>query len=127
MKSLFLSAILLVCVTFANAQHEYAPVQEHKIKYKDWTYKSVHDGSEMNLRDFTKGKKLVMVVYFAAWCGNWKLAAPVAQKFYDKYKAGNRGDHTSDSRRRPVAPLRALRELSREHVLHRSGRAGVRG
>ena len=87
MKSIFLLAILLVCSTFAQAQHEYAPVQEHEIKYKDWTYKSVHNGSEMNLRDFTKGKKLVMVVYFAAWCGNWKLEAPVAQKLYDKYKS----------------------------------------
>jgi hypothetical protein len=28
-----------------------------------------------------------MVVYFAAWCPNWKLEAPVAQKLYDKYKA----------------------------------------
>ena len=87
MKSLLLLVILLVCVTFANAQHEYAPVQEHEIKYKDWTYRSVHDSKELNLRNFTNGKKLVMVVYFAAWCGNWKLEAPVAQKLYDKYKS----------------------------------------
>jgi len=89
MKTLLLLAILLFSFTFAvKAQnHEYAPVVEKEIKYKDWTYKSVRDGTETNLREFTKGKKLVMVVYFAPWCPNWKLEAPIAQRLYDKYKA----------------------------------------
>ncbi|HXH71172.1 MAG TPA: redoxin domain-containing protein [Pyrinomonadaceae bacterium] len=87
MKSLLALAILLIGFTCANAQHEYAPLQEHEFKYKDWTYKSVRDDKSVNLRDFAKGKKLVMVVYLAAWCPNWKLEAPVAQKLYDKYKA----------------------------------------
>ena len=87
MKSLLALAILLIGFTFASAQHEYAPLQEHEIKYKDWTYKNVRDEKSVNLRDFAKGKKLVMVVYLAAWCPNWKLEAPVAQKFYDKYKS----------------------------------------
>ncbi len=87
MKSLFALAILLIGLTSANAQHEYAPLQEHEVKYKDWTYKSVRDDKTINLRDFAKGKKLVMVVYLAAWCPNWKLEAPIAQKLYDKYKA----------------------------------------
>ena len=87
MKSLLALAILLIGFTFVNAQHEYAPLKEHELKYKDWTYKSVRDDKTVNLRDFAKGKKLVMIVYFAAWCPNWKLEAPVAQKLYDKYKA----------------------------------------
>lgn len=88
MKTLLLLAILLASFTFAAAQnHEYAPVVEKEIKYKNWNYKSVTDGKEINLRDFAKGKKLVMVVYFAPWCPNWKLEAPIAQKFYEKYKA----------------------------------------
>jgi thiol-disulfide isomerase/thioredoxin len=29
----------------------------------------------------------VLVVYFAAWCHNWKYQAPAVQKFYEKYKA----------------------------------------
>lgn len=33
------------------------------------------------------GKKLVMVVYFAPWCGNWKQEAPIAAKLYEKYKS----------------------------------------
>jgi peroxiredoxin len=87
MKSLLIFAIIFLSFTFAHAQHEYAPLQEHEIKYKDWTYKSVRDDSEINLRDFAKDKKLVMVVYFAAWCPNWKYEAPFAQKLYEKYKA----------------------------------------
>ncbi len=87
MKSFFALAILLIGFTLANAQHEYAPLKEHEVNYKNWTYKSVRDERTVNLRKFAKGKKLVMVVYLAAWCPNWKLEAPVAQKLYDRYKA----------------------------------------
>ncbi|MGI8640337.1 MAG: peroxiredoxin family protein, partial [Pyrinomonadaceae bacterium] len=87
MKSLFLLAILLLSSTFAFAQSEQAPLQEKEIKYKDWTYKSVRDDKSVNLREFAKNKKLVMVVYFAPWCPNWKNEAPFAEKLYKKYKA----------------------------------------
>ena len=87
MKTLLLFAVLLLSFTFANAQHEYAPLAEKEIKYKDWTYRQVRDGKDLNLRAAAKGKKLVMVVYFAPWCPNWKLEAPIAQKLYDKYKS----------------------------------------
>jgi thiol-disulfide isomerase/thioredoxin len=87
MKTLLLLAILLLSFTFASAQHEYAPLVEKEIKYKDWTYKQVRDDKELNLLSAVKGKKLVMVMYFAPWCPNWKLQAPVAQRFYEKYKA----------------------------------------
>lgn len=87
MKSLLLFAILLFGFTSVCAQHEYAPLQEKELKYKNWTYKSVRDGKEINLREFAKDKKLVMVVYLAAWCPNWRNEAPFAQRLYDKYKA----------------------------------------
>ncbi len=87
MKTIFILAILLFGSTFARAQHEYAPIQAAEIKYKNWNYKSVRDNAQtIDLREFAKEKKLVMVVYFAQWCPNWKLEAPIAQKFYDKYK-----------------------------------------
>jgi peroxiredoxin len=87
MKSLLLFAILLFGFTFAAAQNEQAPVIEKEIKYKDWTYKNVLSGEEINLRSAVKSKKLVMVVYFAAWCPNWKHEAPFAERMYEKYKA----------------------------------------
>ncbi len=87
MKSLFLLAFLLLSFTYSYAQNEQAPLQEQEINYKDWTYKSVRDDKDINLRDFAKKKKLVMIVYFAPWCPNWKHEAPFAQKLYEKYKA----------------------------------------
>ena len=66
--------------------HEYAPLLEQKINYKDWTFKSMKDGATVDLRDLLKNKKLVMVVYFAPWCPNWRAEAPVAARLYDKYK-----------------------------------------
>ena len=29
---------------------------------------------------------MVMVVYFAPWCPNWRNEAPVAARLYEKYK-----------------------------------------
>jgi thiol-disulfide isomerase/thioredoxin len=66
--------------------HEYAPLLEQKINYKDWKFKSLADGHEVTLRELATGKKLVMVVYFAPWCGNWKAEAPTVWRLYDKYK-----------------------------------------
>lgn len=80
-------AILLFSFVFTAAQTEQVPILEKEIKYKDWTYKSVRDDKEINLRQAASGKKLVMVVYFAPWCPNWKHEAPFAQKLYEKYKA----------------------------------------
>ena len=87
MKTLMALAIMLFGLTFASAQTEQAPLQEKEIKYKDWTYKSIRDDKNINLREFAQNKKLVMVVYFAPWCPNWKHEAPFAQKLYEKYKA----------------------------------------
>ena len=79
--------VALFCAgALAQGGHEYAPLVEQKINYKDWTFKSLKDGSPVNLRELTKGKKLLMVVYFAPWCGNWKMEAPVVARLYDAYK-----------------------------------------
>lgn len=87
MKTLFILAVIIFGFTFAPAQNEQAPILEKEVKFKDWTYKSVRDGAEINLRDFAKEKKLVLVVYYAPWCPNWRHEAPFAQKLYEKYKS----------------------------------------
>jgi thiol-disulfide isomerase/thioredoxin len=66
--------------------HEYAPLLEQKINYKDWSFKSLKDGAALDLRNLLRGKKLVAVVYFAPWCPNWRAEAPVIGRLYDKYK-----------------------------------------
>lgn len=87
MKGIF--AFILLSLSFLSvfAQNEQSPIVEKAFDYKDWTYKNVRDDGSTNLRDFTKGKKLVMVVYFAPWCPNWKHDAAFVQGLYDKYKS----------------------------------------
>ncbi len=87
MKIIFALAILFISFNFASAQNEQAPIVEREFDYKDWTYKNVRTGEDVNSRDLTRGKKLVMVVYWAPWCPNWKHDAPLVQRLYDKYQA----------------------------------------
>ncbi len=86
-NTLFAFAVILLTAFFAFGQNEQAPIVEKEINYKNWTYKSVRTGEDTNLRDLTVGKKLVIVVYYAPWCGNWRFDAPMLQRFYDKYKS----------------------------------------
>lgn len=91
MKMIFIVAILLVGFVFTAAaqddyDHEYAPLKEQKIKYKDWTYKNVRTDKDVNLREFARDKKLVMVFYFAPWCHSSKYEMPILQELYEKYK-----------------------------------------
>ncbi len=65
--------------------HEYAPLQTVKLRYKDWTYPGL-DGQPVNLRTWMQGKKLVLVVYFAPWCGNWRYEAEVLSRLHAKYQ-----------------------------------------
>ena len=57
------------------------------MNYKNWTLPNVITEKPEDLRKLMAGKKLVMIVYFAPWCGNWKYEAPIAAKLYEKYKA----------------------------------------
>lgn len=87
MKSIFAVLIIALGFTFAEAQNEQAPILEKEVAYKDWTYKNLKTGDDINLRKFADGKKLVMVVYYAPWCPNWKHDAPLVQRLYEKYKS----------------------------------------
>ena len=87
MRSFFALVILLAGLTAAFGQNEQAPIVEKEVSYKNWTYKSVRTGEDVTLRDAAAGKKLVIVVYFAAWCGNWRYDAPMLNRLYEKYKA----------------------------------------
>lgn len=86
---IFIALIFALAPTPARAQdgHEYSPLVEKTVNYKDWTFKSLKDGKPVNLRSLTNGKRLVLVVYFAPWCPNWRNEAPVAARLYEKYRA----------------------------------------
>jgi thiol-disulfide isomerase/thioredoxin len=89
MKFAFLIlAILLIAPPMARSQggHEYSPLVEKTVNYKNWTLNDLKDNKPVDLRTLVQGKKLVMVVYFAPWCANWRHEAPVAARLYGKYK-----------------------------------------
>ena len=77
----------LVFITgLAVGQGEITPPVEKTFDYKDWVFKSLDNEKDVNLRKFTNGKKLVMVVYWAPWCPNWEYDVKYVQSLYDKYK-----------------------------------------
>lgn len=86
-----INLVLLICALAAVAgavgnEHEYAKLEEKKISYRDWTFKKMKTGEPVNLREWAQGKRLVLVVYLAPWCNNWKLEAPVVGRLYEKYR-----------------------------------------
>ena len=89
-KLLFALSILALAiapsVARAQAGHEYSPLTESTVNYKNWALPSLTADKTEDLRALMTGKKLVMIVYFAPWCGNWRNEAPIAAKLYEKYK-----------------------------------------
>jgi thiol-disulfide isomerase/thioredoxin len=86
-----IAALILVVSTFslgayAQGGHEYSPLVEKTVNYKNWTLNDIKENKPVDLRTAVTGKKLVMVLYFAPWCGNWRNEAPVAARLYEKYK-----------------------------------------
>jgi thiol-disulfide isomerase/thioredoxin len=90
MKKYLILATIMVALAplnaLAQAGHEYSPLVEKTVNYKNWSLVNLKTDTPEDLRTMLKGKKLVMVVYFAPWCGNWRNEAPIAAKLYDKYK-----------------------------------------
>jgi len=85
--TLIAALALIPAATYAQGGHEYSPIVEKTVNYKNWTLNDLKDNKPVDLRSLVQGKKLVMVVYFAPWCGNWRNEAPVAARLYEKYKA----------------------------------------
>jgi thiol-disulfide isomerase/thioredoxin len=90
MKRLFTLIIFALALapisTYAQGGHEYSPLVEKTVNYKNWTLNDLKDNKPVDLRSLVQGKKLVMLVYFAPWCPNWRNEAPVAARLYEKYK-----------------------------------------
>jgi thiol-disulfide isomerase/thioredoxin len=90
MKKFLIGSLLALALSpaaaHAQAGHEYSPLGEKTVNYKNWTLPNIKTAIDEDLRSMMAGKKLVMVVYFAPWCGNWRNEAPVAFKLYEKYK-----------------------------------------
>src|SRR6185295_5417269 len=83
---IFFAIALSPAAALAQDGHEYSPLVESAVNYKNWTLNDLKDNKPVDLRSLAAGKKLVMVVYFAPWCPNWRNEAPVAARLYEKYK-----------------------------------------
>ena len=89
MKKLVILVIALMLSPMAaraQGSHEYSPLVEKTVNYKNWALPNLKTDKPDDLRALVAGKKLVMIVYFAPWCGNWRNEAPIAAKLYEKYK-----------------------------------------
>lgn len=90
MRSLFALMVFTLAIFptagFAQGNHEYSPLVEKTVNYKNWTLNDLKDNKPVELRSLLAGKKLIMIVYFAPWCPNWHNEAPVAAGLYQKYK-----------------------------------------
>src|SRR5690349_3503461 len=88
-KFLFVSLLALALspvAAMAQGDHEYSPLVEKTVNYRNWSLPDLKSDKGAELRALMTGKKLVMIVYFAPWCHNWRNEAPIAAKLYDKYK-----------------------------------------
>src|SRR6266705_1445539 len=85
--SILLTLVFAPVALRAQGNHEYAPVQEKTVNYKNWKLNDLAGNQPVELRSLMQGKKLVMVLYFAPWCPNWRNEAPVAASLYEKYKS----------------------------------------
>jgi len=83
---LLIALAFMPAATYAQDGHEYSPLVEKTVNYKNWTLNDIKENKPVDLRAAVQSKKLVMVVYFAPWCGNWRNEAPVAARLYEKYK-----------------------------------------
>lgn len=80
-----LALLLFGTLALAAQQSEQAPILEKEFAYRDWTLKNIKGGGETNLRKFTSGKKLVLVVYWAPWCPNWRHDIEFVKELHTKY------------------------------------------
>lgn len=82
MKRLFVLIVIALAISpaavWAQGNHEYSPLVEKTVNYKNWTLNDLKDNKPVDLRTLLAGKKLVMIVYFAPWCPNWRNEAPLA-------------------------------------------------
>jgi thiol-disulfide isomerase/thioredoxin len=85
--AVILSILFAVAASSYAQSHEYSPLFEKTVNYKNWTLNDLATNKPTSLRSLMAGKKLVMVLYFAPWCPNWKNEAPVAAALYEKYKS----------------------------------------
>jgi len=79
--------------TWEMADHskpEYAPILERNLDFYSFNYSTVEGGS-FDLKEYLKGKQLIIIEYFAGWCDNSNRNGHVIQRLWTKYRDGGLG------------------------------------
>jgi hypothetical protein len=64
---------------------EYAPIVELTLDFYDFNYRTA-DGSSFDLLDYARGKRLLIVEYFAAWCPNSNRNGHIIERLWNEYR-----------------------------------------
>lgn len=64
---------------------DYAPIVERKLDFYDFTYQTV-EGAPFDLREYARGKSLVIIEYFAGWCPNSNRNGHIVERLWTKYR-----------------------------------------
>ncbi|MEP7342667.1 MAG: TlpA disulfide reductase family protein [Acidobacteriota bacterium] len=80
-----LSALAIAAAAQDGRGHFYVPMRDVEMEIKDFNF-ATPDGKTIKLSDAVKGKKLVLVHYFAAWCHNSNFDVVTMKELYEKYK-----------------------------------------
>ncbi len=96
-KNLFLGLLLLLLIFLsqgAQAQtktqtveahdHSYVPLREVEMEIRDFSFPTLA-GKTLRLSEAAKGKKLILVHYFAAWCHNSNFDVKTMTDLYLRY------------------------------------------
>jgi hypothetical protein len=73
-----------------EAKPDYAPIVERKLDFYDFNYQTT-EGSAFDLRDYVKGKSLVIIEYLAGWCPNSNRNGHIIERLWTRYGEGGLG------------------------------------
>ncbi|HZS08322.1 MAG TPA: TlpA disulfide reductase family protein [Blastocatellia bacterium] len=74
-----------LCAGSEDVEHQYASLREVKLELKDFVLPTP-DGKMISLREEIRGKKLILVTYFAGWCHNSGYDVETVNELYNKYR-----------------------------------------
>jgi len=69
----------------SDVNHQYAPLREAKLEFKDFSFPTL-ENKTLNLREAARGKRLLLVTYFASWCHNSTYDVDTLNELYAKYR-----------------------------------------
>jgi peroxiredoxin len=68
-----------------SARSDFAPIVERTLDFYDFTYSTI-DGGPFDLREYARGKSVVIIEYFAGWCPNSNRNGHIVERLWTKYR-----------------------------------------